>query len=396
MAYDSIPDGWRVVGKAVKQELVERIHDNLEDLDSRLTNVEGAVSTTLVANQSITKERDNVPLGTIVWSPLSESQFNAEVNDGEWELCDGSDVTGSDYATLMSRTTVPDIRGRFIRMKAHGTTTTINPDGDVATDTAQADEIMTHGHSNTFALGSATVASSTHRHSISHAHQWLHNSNASVGGASTSAWFAQSALDASVTSIGTGSDNIGAGYAVTLIGSAFPFLSFIDENKNYHTTGVLDGPSGIGSSALSGTANATTTVTLSGSVTNRTGPETRPKNITENAFIKINRNYVTARTGYLLWRAPQDLTINQVILTPVTQGTSGTLTVDIKKGPLGSISTSIFTALPDMAYNYATAQTGTINPTNAEILAGEYVRFDITTTQAKLQEFHILIGATPG
>ena len=392
MSYTSIPDAWRNVGKAIKQELVELIHDNLEDLDTRVTNVEGAVSTTLVLNELIKKERDTVPLGTITWSPLTEAQFQAESSDGAWELCDGASVTGSDYAVLMSRTTVPDIRGRFIRMRAHGTAATINPDGDVATDTAQADDTKIHSHANTFALGSATVASSAHRHDMYHAHQWAHLD------ATNSFWYGQVTLDAGETTIGSGSDKF-----MERVGDlASGALSFkyaaqsAGSNTNYHTTGVLDGPSGTGSSADTGTPTATTTVTLSGAVTNSTGAEGRPKNITQNAFIKINKNYITVRDGYYIWRAPQDLTINQVILSPITQGTSGTLTIDVKKGALGAINTSIFTTLPDMAFGDATAQTGVINAVNAVITAGQYISVNITTTQAKLQEFHLLIGATPG
>ncbi len=132
------------------------------------------------------------------------------------------------------------------------------------------------------------------------------------------------------------------------------------------------------------------------SLTGPTGSnETRPRNVTENLMLKVNKNYITARNGYILWRAPQAITINQVVVSPVHQGTSGTLTIDIKQGPLTAISTSIFTSTPSLVYSGTVAVTGTLNPSNATVAAGDYVRVDITATQAKLTEFHILIAATP-
>lgn len=392
MAYSSIPDSWRDIGKAVKKELVDLIHTNLEDLDGRVTSVEGSVSTTIIVNEKVVKERDNQPLGTIVWSPLALAAFQAEAADGGWLLCDGGSCAGSDYETLMTRSVVPDLRGRFIRMKDHGAGR--NPDGDVATDVAQAEATKTHGHANTFALGSATVAGSAHQHNFAHTHQVMWENNDGTG------LFFNSSNSDSITSWTDGTD--GGSLVIqdnddVADGGAGTVRTFINTSSNfYYTSGVINAPGGSGSSAVTGNNDDTTTVTLSGAVTDYTGAtETRPVNVTENAFIKVNRNYITARTGYFLWRAPQALTINQVIVSPVLQGTSGTLTIDIMKGDVTTQATSIFTALPDMAYNDTTAQTGTLNATNAEIAAGDYLRVDITTTQAKLKEFHILIAAAP-
>ncbi len=394
MPYSSIPDAWREVGKAVKKELVDLIHDNLEDLDSRVTNVESSVSTTVLVNEKVIKERDNQPLGTIVWSPLALAAFQTEAADGEWLLCDGGSCAGSDYATLMSRSVVPDLRGRFIRMKDHAAGR--NPDGDVATDTAQAGAVLAHthtidhGHSHTIA---GTFASSTHYHIISHTHQIAHRNGDSL--------YMRDTGGVSATTVTTSDEDV-LSYNPNTFADAGSSLAvtFTSSATDFYTAGPINANGGSsGSTATSGTPNATSSVT--GSVTSMTGnsgstgSETRPINVTENAFIKINRNYITARTGYFLWRAPQALTINQVIVSPVTQGTSGTLTIDVKKGDVTTQGTSIFTSLPDMAYNDTTAQTGTLNPTNAEIDAGDYIRVDITTTQAKLQEFHILIAAAP-
>ena len=52
-------------------------------------------------------------IGDIVMSSLSETQFNAQRPGGNWVLCDGRDVTGTEYAAVAGATTVPDLRGRF-------------------------------------------------------------------------------------------------------------------------------------------------------------------------------------------------------------------------------------------------------------------------------------------
>lgn len=399
MTYTSIPSGWREVGQAVKKDLVDRIHDNLEDLNNRVTNVEGSVSTAVIANQLITKQRDHVPLGTIVWSPLSSAQFNAEIQDGGWQICSGGSVAGSDYATLMSRSNAPDIRGRFLRMKDNGA----GRDSERDTDNAQADDNkahthnMDHGHAHTIAA-SGTFASSTHKHNISHFHIWATSSS---GGET---YYTRNTGSTSETAPGSGNYTVGAVSLLTQGATTGINTTWVQSgSQTLYTTGALGADSGStdGSSARSGEPSATASVGNSGSVTNHTGStgstgtESRPINVCENAFIKINRNYIVARDGVLLWRAPQALTINQVVVSPVTQGTSGTLTVDIKHGPLASITTSIFTAQPELDYNDTDPVTGTLSGVNNQVAAGDYIRVDLTTAQAKLQEFHLLIAATP-
>jgi hypothetical protein len=60
-------------------------------------------------------------------------------------LCDGRSCAGSDYETLTSNSTVPDMRGKFIRML--DPTGSVDPDGAGRSllDT-QADEFRSHNH----------------------------------------------------------------------------------------------------------------------------------------------------------------------------------------------------------------------------------------------------------
>ncbi len=88
-----------------------------------------------------------LPVGSYIFSDLTEAQFQGEVGSG-WELADGGDCTGSAYAILTGRTTKPDARGLFLRGKNNGrSTSTGNAAGDSALGAYQADAFKTHVHS---------------------------------------------------------------------------------------------------------------------------------------------------------------------------------------------------------------------------------------------------------
>jgi hypothetical protein len=58
------------------------------------------------------------PVGTIIQSVLTPQQFQTAMGaDGsKWRLAAGGDCTGTAYATLTGATTLPDLRGSFLRM----------------------------------------------------------------------------------------------------------------------------------------------------------------------------------------------------------------------------------------------------------------------------------------
>lgn len=84
-----------------------------------------------------------LPVGTIIHSMLTTTQFSAEYGDN-WVLMDGRSVTGSKYASVTGKSTIPDVRGTFLRAKG----STYNPDGDLAVGTYTADKFAAHGHKN--------------------------------------------------------------------------------------------------------------------------------------------------------------------------------------------------------------------------------------------------------
>lgn len=94
-------------------------------------------------------------LGDVKASILSEAQFTTEMGAG-WTLADGKDVTGSDYHTLTTNTTIPDMRGQFLRGKNNGRVDgEENPDGDLAIGVQTTDK-----------LGPMTITGGSHDHRL--------------------------------------------------------------------------------------------------------------------------------------------------------------------------------------------------------------------------------------
>lgn len=62
------------------------------------------------------------PVGTVISSVVTIAQFQAQYGNfsaqATWILADGRDVAGSEYAKVTGRTTVPDLRGTFLRGSA--------------------------------------------------------------------------------------------------------------------------------------------------------------------------------------------------------------------------------------------------------------------------------------
>ena len=82
-----------------------------------------------------------LPVGTIIHSMLTTAQFAAEYGDN-WVLADGRSVTGTKYASVTGSSTIPDMRGAFLRAKG----STYNPDGDLALGTYTGDKLGPHTH----------------------------------------------------------------------------------------------------------------------------------------------------------------------------------------------------------------------------------------------------------
>ena len=74
-------------------------------------------------------------VGSIQQSILTEPQWTAALGTeaSKWALVDGRDVSGSKYATLTGRSTIPDLRGAFMRMAGVNSTNTRGDGGRLGT-----------------------------------------------------------------------------------------------------------------------------------------------------------------------------------------------------------------------------------------------------------------------
>lgn len=369
MAYVSIPDASREVGEPVTQDLIDTIHYNLEDLNTRVNTISLAAGSNVLLNTLLEKPKDVLPIGAIFFGSLTAANVTAETDGGEWVAADGTSVSGSDWAVLTGRTTLPDIRGRFIRAKDNAAG---NATVDSALDSYTADSLkthlhdMSHGHANTF---SATTSSEG-----GHFHQLAH------GGASSDPIEAYTPFPAG-----------GKHYLAASRGTSV--------NVDYLLTGSADVPNLGITDAVAAHVHS---IVIAGSVTGHSGntgstgaAETAPRYITENVFIKINRAYITTDTRAFVLRVAQQTTINDILVTPVVQGTSGSFTIDIKKGSTPTTaSQTIFQSgqLPTLAFGGAVGVTGLTDSDQNTVAAGQFIVVSITATQAKLREVHIYVA----
>jgi microcystin-dependent protein len=100
---------------------------------------------------------DDTPVGTVIASLLTEAQFQAQ-RGKNWVLADGRNVAGTKFAELFGSSTLPDLRGRFLRGKNNGQSTSLgNADGEIGLGVYQADDNKAHTHGAIFNTGTNSV-----------------------------------------------------------------------------------------------------------------------------------------------------------------------------------------------------------------------------------------------
>ena len=115
----------------------------------------------------------------------------------------------------------------------------------------------------------------------------------------------------------------------------------------------------------------------------------------------VNSTGASTLTGVAYFKAPQNLTINQVVLQIFEKGsiTTGSLTLDLKKNttPDSVGMASVFTTLPTInfatASNYAT-DSGVLASPASTLNSGEWVRIDLTSIPTGLGKFYIMVYAS--
>lgn len=101
-----------------------------------------------------------LPVGSVVASMLTEGQFQGAASTG-WILADGRNVAGSDFALLTGFSTVPDLRGVFVRGKNNGRSTgSGNSEGERTLGTYELDQFASHTHPYLYRTPSAAAGGS--------------------------------------------------------------------------------------------------------------------------------------------------------------------------------------------------------------------------------------------
>jgi hypothetical protein len=99
-----------------------------------------------------------LPVGSIIHSMLTLSQFQAILGT-DWAMFDGSSCAGSLLESVTGISILPDARGCALRGKDNGRG--LNPDGDLALGTYQADQVISHSHPiYTYVAGPGTIIES--------------------------------------------------------------------------------------------------------------------------------------------------------------------------------------------------------------------------------------------
>jgi hypothetical protein len=90
---------------------------------------------------------DDTPVGTVISSLLTEAQFQSE-RGTNWVLADGRTIASTTkFAQLYGSTTIPDLRGQFLRGKNNGRADgNQDPAGERSLGVYQADQFQGHWH----------------------------------------------------------------------------------------------------------------------------------------------------------------------------------------------------------------------------------------------------------
>lgn len=113
MAFSAINSSNIEVGDPVTNDLWTKVKDNFDDHETRVASLETNANRIYVFNKIIRRPSEH-NVGDIKWSFLTLAEFQARF-DTTWILADGQTITGDELANLRSWTTIPDLRGEFLR-----------------------------------------------------------------------------------------------------------------------------------------------------------------------------------------------------------------------------------------------------------------------------------------
>lgn len=107
---------------------------------------EGTIKQVAAAVNYYLQNIEKATIGQIEYSLLNLTQFQAEKGTG-WVLANGQPVPDSAYAALIGGS-VPDMRGRFLRMKDHGAGR--DKTGERSLGDLENNAVLSHNHPASF------------------------------------------------------------------------------------------------------------------------------------------------------------------------------------------------------------------------------------------------------
>jgi len=401
MAFTTIPSAWTATGKAITRALMDRIRTNLDDVNSRIDTISIAAGSKEVFNDLVEAD-ESVPIGTVL-------PFSGPDLPSGFRFCDGSAVSATDFPELHAivGANVPDMRGRTIvgkdnmggsaanRMTSGGSGivgTTLGAVGGTETHTLTGAQIA---HNHTFNKNLLNTDQLTHSHNMSHSHKIAAQSTSgsltatymyTTDNVSTTANPTSHAVDNTrfFNSLPFDTPSTGVGYNPNT-GSITFYTSGVTTNQNTGTGGSAQS-----SPELAAWSSVNITTSAVSSVTATAHQNTQPS-IIQNYMIRA-LNVIDTNSKLIVKRINQSVRVNNVIVTPDEQGTSGTLELDIKKGTsIAGASQTIFSVKPTLDWDDTIAQSGSTDSNQNLLDVGDYLVISIETTQANLKSFHLLI-----
>lgn len=240
-----------------------------------------------------TSGRGIVPVGAVIG--LASNLAGVSLPTSFLEL---NGQTISDATSPMNGVTLPNVSNSNFLM---GSTTAGTAGGAATYVLTEANmyghtHVIDNSHANTFALGSATVPSSTHTHGIAHTHMHTNRVLYSLFGVTYLIDISLTSSDSSSISSGT-SWNFFNGYLLHTPNDADPSgndnLRRTISNIPQYTTGVLSPPTGTdGTDAASDVPSATQTITISGNITDYSGSSGA---IGSGTAISLLPSYITTK-----------------------------------------------------------------------------------------------------
>ena len=237
-------------------------------LDGTTTIAGTTTATGAVTFSGNTSGRGIIPVGGILplmanLTGITDVTATTAADSNGFVVCGGQTI--SDASSPLNGQTIPNINNSVFLM---GSSTAGSTGGANSLTLSEAQlpshtHSIDHGHADTFSLSNATFASSTHTHDMSHTHMWSYvDTNGDMHSLSSS--------DDSITSL-SNTDTEWCNVNQAPVDTAAQGMSAALASTSLYTTGVIDAPTGSGSSAVTGSSASTNTVTLSGAVTDHSG-----------------------------------------------------------------------------------------------------------------------------